>query len=209
MQPLKDHLPRIFQANIVRLYDRVVRPGLGLLPVHSELVFGVAPTLDAFLARASAQVDNYTANEAAKAYALTLAAVFERQLSAQARAIVAASAAASPGKNPRYEELLELCAGYAGLDLASLGLEADLKELLLVANVVRHGEGPSCDKLRAVAPNLWQYEPSEYVDIVSGKPPVSETMLIRAGDLARYVRAAGRFWGHADPLPLATLEVPV
>jgi hypothetical protein len=208
MQPLENQLPRIFQANIVRLYDRVVRPGLGLLPVHSELVFGVAPTLDAFLAWASAQVDNYTANEAGKAYALTLAAVFERQLSAQARAIVA-SAAASPGKNPRYEALLELCAGHAGLDLAALGLEADLKELLLVANVVRHGEGPSCDKLRAVAPNLWQYEPSEYVDIVSGKPPVSETMLIRAGDLARYARAAGRFWGHADPLPLASLEVPV
>ena len=88
-------------------------------------------------------------------------------------------------------------------------VDADLKELLLVANVVRNGEGPSCDKLRAVAPNLWQYEPSEYVDIVSGKPPVSETMLIRDGDLARYVRSAGRFWGHADPLPRASLEVPV
>jgi hypothetical protein len=207
--PPETQLPRIFQANIVRLYDRVVRPGLDLLPVHSELGFGVAPTLKTLLARAASQVDNYTANEAAKAFALTVAAVFERQLSAQVRAIVAAGAAASPGKNARYEALLELCAGYAGLDLTRLGLQADLNELLLVANVVRHGEGPSCEKLRALAPGLWQYEPTEYVDIVTGSPPISEQMRIRPCDLARYVRAAGRFWGYADPLPMATVEVPV
>lgn len=81
MQALEYQLPRVFQANILRLYDRVVRPGVESLPVHSKLAFGMAPTLDAVLDRAAAQVDNYTANEAAKAFALTIAAVFERQLS--------------------------------------------------------------------------------------------------------------------------------
>lgn len=200
--------PRIFQANILRFYERVVRPGLALLPVHLELVFGEAPTLDAFLARAAAQVDNHTANEAAKAYALTLAAVFERQLSVWSRAIVAGGGTAVKAK-PRYEDLLEHCAIHAGLDLEGPGLRADLVELLLVGNVVRHGEGGSCDRLRAAAPDLWIYAPSQYVDIVAGEPPVSELMRIRDEDLARYVRAAGRFWGHADPLPMATREVPV
>lgn len=209
MAGLEQQLPRIFQANIVRLFERVVRPGLALLPTHAELAFGVAPTLDAFLDRAAAQVDNYTANEAAKAYALTIAAVFERQLSAWSQAIVASGATASPCRAARYEALLELCADHAGVDLAALGLGPDLVELLLVGNVVRHGEGPSCERLRAVAPQLWAYEPSAYVDIVAGPPLFSELVRIREQDLARYVRAAARFWGHADPLPMAALEVPV
>jgi hypothetical protein len=209
MQSLEIQLPRIFQANIVRLYDRVVRPGMALLTVHSELVFGVASVTNACLERAAAQVDNYTANEAAKAYALTVAAVFERQLRTWARSIVASSAVPPLGENARYEALLDLCATYAGLDLQRLGVAADLTELLLVGNVVRHGEGRSCNKLRRLAPTLWNYEPSEYVDIVTDSPPVSELMRIREADLARYARAAGRFWGHADPLPMPAREVPI
>lgn len=207
MQTIEAQLPRIFQANIARLFDRVVRPGLALLPVHSQLVFGEAPSMDAFLDRAAAQVDNYTANEAAKAYALTLAAVFERQLSAWARAIAATGATAVKTK-PRYEDLLAYGSAYRGIDLPGLGLEADLKELLLVGNVVRHGEGGACDALREHAPGLWDYEPSEYVDLVAGPPSTSEQMRIREADLLRYIRATTRFWGHADPLPLAATSVP-
>lgn len=207
MQTLAAQLPRIFQANIARLFDRVVRPGMALLPVHSELVFGEAPSLDEFLDRAAAQVDNYTANEAAKAYALTLSAVFERQLSAWARAIAAGGAAAVK-KKPRYEDLLAYCAAYGAIDLPGLRLEADLRELLLVGNVVRHGEGGACESLRAQAPRLWDYEPSEYVDLVAGPPATSEQMRIRDDDLVRYIRATTRFWGHADPLPMAATSVP-
>ena len=101
------------------------------------------------------------------------------------------------------------CATHAGLDLDRLGVQVDLTELLLVGNVVRHGEGPSCDRLRSMSPMLWAYAPSAYVDIVSEAPPVSERMRVSAYDLARYVRAAARFWGHVDSLPLAALEVPV
>lgn len=75
-----DNLPRIFQANIDRLFQRVIYPGLQTLSIHAELRFGEASSMDEFLDRAKAQVDNYTANEGAKAYALVLAALFERQL---------------------------------------------------------------------------------------------------------------------------------
>lgn len=81
-----DQLPRVFQANLAGLFDRIILPRLAALAVHLRLERGEAATLDAFLDRAAAQVDNYTANEAAKAYVLTLAAVFERQLSVWARA---------------------------------------------------------------------------------------------------------------------------
>ena len=87
MSSRKDQLPRIFQANLGRLADRVILPGLQALTVHPSLETGSAPTLDAFLNRAAAQVDNYTANEAAKAYALIMAGLFERQLSLWTNAI--------------------------------------------------------------------------------------------------------------------------
>ena len=62
-----DQLPRVFQGNLARLVDRIIRPGLDALALHSRLERGEVATLDAFLDRAAAQVDIYTANEAAKA----------------------------------------------------------------------------------------------------------------------------------------------
>lgn len=76
----QDQLPRLFQANTDRLFQRVIHPGLVALPIHAVLMFGEATAVDAFLTRAVAQVDNYTAKEAAKAFTLTLAGLFERQL---------------------------------------------------------------------------------------------------------------------------------
>jgi hypothetical protein len=74
------NLPRVFQANTDRLFQRLIRPGLDALPIYAELRFGEAASMDEFLDQAAAQVDNYTANEAAKAFTLTLAGLFERQL---------------------------------------------------------------------------------------------------------------------------------
>ncbi|WP_204310744.1 hypothetical protein, partial [Escherichia coli] len=51
------------------------------LVLHPVLEEGDAASMNEFLDRAAAQADNYTANEAAKSFVLTLAAVFERQLS--------------------------------------------------------------------------------------------------------------------------------
>jgi len=34
---VKDQLPRIFQANLARLFERVVQPAMEALPVHSSL----------------------------------------------------------------------------------------------------------------------------------------------------------------------------
>ncbi|MBJ6889195.1 hypothetical protein JG637_19355, partial [Vibrio cholerae] len=62
-----DQLPRVFQANADRFYQRVILPTLDQLPVHGTLVVGEAKTIDEFLDRCAAQVDNHTANEAAKA----------------------------------------------------------------------------------------------------------------------------------------------
>lgn len=72
--------PRAFQANTDRLFQRVLYPGLAALPIHSVLSSGEPVTMDEFLDRAAAQVDNYTANETAKAFTLTLAKPIRRCL---------------------------------------------------------------------------------------------------------------------------------
>jgi hypothetical protein len=60
-----DNLPRVFQANTDRLFQRLIWPGLNALPIHAELRFDEAASMNEFLNRAAAQVDNHTANEAA------------------------------------------------------------------------------------------------------------------------------------------------
>jgi hypothetical protein len=135
-----DNLPRVFQANTDRLFQRLIRPGLDALPIHAELRFGEAASMDEFLDRAAAQVDNYTANEAAKAFTLTLAGLFERQLRIWGRSLGVIGK--KPGRE-LFREYLPLCAAAGGADLD--GISDSLVEMFLVANVFRHGDGTSVD----------------------------------------------------------------
>lgn len=207
MDATKDALPRVFQANLGRLFERVILPVLDSLPHHPTVESGMAATLDQFFDRAAAQIDNYTGNEAAKAFTLILAGVFERQLSIWARAI---HDHGLTDMSPlcSFEALLAGYAKEAGIDLTVDCLGEDLTQMFVVANVVRHGEGPSCDRLRALAPELWDGASSDYLDLLPGKPVASEHLRIRKTDLVRYIRAATRFWGLAEPQPLAIANPP-
>jgi len=207
MSSHKDQLPRVFQANLARLYERVILPVMDSMPYHASLQTGEATSLDQFLDRAKAQVDNYAGNEAAKAFVLTLAGVFERQLSIWARSIQDAGLA-DMAKLRGYEPLLGGCAKMAGIDLACDGLGDELTQMFVVANVVRHGEGQSCNRLRALARQLWDDGAADYFDLLPGTPVASEHLRIRKRDLIRYIRATTRFWGLADPLPMAVIDPP-
>lgn len=204
---IKDQFPRIFQANLARLFERVIQPTMEALPLHSSLESGEAATMDQLLDRAAAQIDNYTANEAAKAFTLTLAATFERQLSIWARAVHRDDATDMP-KTRVFRDFLAICAELAGIDVRQGALGADLTEMFVVANVVRHGEGSSCEELKTIAPALWDDAAADYHDLLAGPPIASEHLRIRTGDLVRYIRATTRFWGLADPLPMAVIDPP-
>lgn len=197
-----EQLPRIFQANLSRFFDRVIWPGMDALTAHPTLATGEAQSLEQFLDRAAAQVDNYTANEAAKSFVLTMAAIFERQLSIWARAKRPDDAPMLRG----FKEQLLACAEIAEVDLGSDNVGPDLLEMFVVANIVRHGEGPACEKLRAIAPALWSNEAGDYLDLLPRPMLPSEHLRLRPADLIRYVRAGTRFWGRCDPLPGAVTE---
>jgi len=202
MNSSKEYLPRIFQANIDRLYRRVIADSVSKLNRHGELTTGTAATMVEFLDRAAAQVDNYTHNEASKAFALILSASFERQIR-----ILGTHWFQEPELSQvptrSFRLLLPEMAKLLLVDLESDGIGDAIIENYLVANVVRHGDGPTCTILRECAPRLWQQEGVEYVDLLPGPSPLSELLLIRPSDLARYANAIIRFWGRADHHPFA------
>ncbi|MFG1293852.1 hypothetical protein [Xanthobacter versatilis] len=204
---LPNCLPRSFQATIDRLFERVIRPMLTAMPIHAELQSGVIDDLDVFLDRCAAQVDNHTANEAAKAFTLILASLFERHLRIWGRGL----GVAMDGKRPGFEqfrEYLPLCAEAGGVELEAGGLGRNLIEMFLVANVYRHGDGPSVRDLVQHAPERWTYETSRYVDILPSNEEQSERLLVQPDDVTRYAGACARLWGRADKMPNALLEPP-
>lgn len=199
--------PRVFQANIDRLFRGVISPSLARLPIHEALETGEAASLDRFLDRAAAIVDNHTVNEAAKAYALVLAAVFERQLRIWGRSLGVTVEKRRPGYEP-FDLYLAACAEAQTLDLDDRNLGQTLNELFLVANVFRHGDGGSLTALRTRAPQFWDYAPTRYIDLSPPGPDQSERLLIGPNDITRYAGACVRFWGLADKGDFATAEPP-
>lgn len=202
-----DHLPRIFQANIDRLFQRVILPGLQALPIHAELHYGEASSMDEFLDRAKAQTDNYTANEAAKAFTLILAALFERQVRIWARSRGFNAGRKTAGREPFRDFIVE-CAQVASVDLSQTKLGHNIIEMFLVANAFRHGDGSSVDELRTHSPDLWSYAQARYVDLLPPNPDASEKLLIQPDDVIRYAGACARFWGRADKLSGAVADPP-
>jgi hypothetical protein len=203
----QDNLPRVFQANIDRFFTRVIAPGLQALPIHTELRYGEAASMVEFLDRAAAQVDNYTANEAAKAFSLALAGLFERQLRIWGRSLGVTMPKYKPGREP-FRDYLGLCVQAGSVDLEDGPIGSNLLEMFLVANVYRHGDGTSVDDLRLHAPARWTYDPSRYVDLLPPNGEESEQLLLQPEDVIRYAGACGRFWGRADKLPMAVTDLP-
>lgn len=193
-------LPRTFQVNVDRFYQRVIVRTLADLLTHETLEVGEATDMNTFLDRCAAQVDNYTANEAAKAFTLMLDGLFERQLARWAQAHSVKFSGAT--------DLSRTAREIAAIDLDAIGVASDLHELHLAGNVARHGDGPACKKLLAKAPHLWIRTSFDYHDVAPKPVPMSEELRIGQDDLRRYARAVVQFWGHADPLPGAVLAAP-
>lgn len=203
-----DQLPRIFQANFDRFYERVIAPAVEAMPVHEALVTGCAPTMEVFLDRCASQVDNYTANEANKVYVLVMIGLFERQLRLWAGLILSRMLVPDT-RTKGFVKLVEAAAKHVAIDLDVGNLGATIKEAFLVGNVVRHGEGKALDRLRKLAPHLIDRSGRDYIDLLTPTSPDSEWLRIRPADVKRYASAIIRFWGLADKLPGAVTEMVV
>ena len=204
---LQENLPRIFQANIDRFLTRVIAPGLAALSIHGKLQLDETADMGEFLDRSAAQVDNYMANEAAKAFTLTLAGLFERQLRIWGRGLGVTLAKYKAGREP-FRDYLALCAQVGGVDLEDVPIGFNLHEMFLVANVYRHGDGTSVEALRDHAPARWTYDARRYRDLLPVEGEQSEQLLLQPQDVVRYAGACVGFWGRADKLEMAVADPP-
>jgi hypothetical protein len=105
--------------------------------------------------------------------------------------------------------LIDELATTKNLDLDARGDRMVLQELSLVANVVRHGDGTSCDVLRRHAPALWCGVEADDLAALEDLHRLSELVDVSDSDLRRYAMSAVRFWGLADPLPMAVIDPPI
>ncbi len=76
-----------------------------------------------------------------------------------------------------------------GFQLAQQSYYADLCELRLVSNVVKHGDGNSCDELQASAPHLFEGY-NYHFDILSN----ADNLELKPTDFTRYAKAVTDFW---------------
>ena len=199
---MTDPLPANFQANIDRLFHRLILPGLDSLKIHDDLKSGEASSMEEFLTWSAAQVDNHTANEAAKAFTLVLSAMFERQLRIWMRSWSDGNLR-EKSERMKFPDLVAAWAKHTEESLVDEALMESLVEMFLVANVFRHGDGTSVRQLQDKAPQLWNYDRSRYVDILPPNPDHSERLLLYPKDVFRYAEACARFWGLVDSDPLA------
>jgi|SRR5665213_11922 len=195
-----EQLPRIFQANFARLFTRVIAPVLGGLTVHPELQTGLASTMDEYLDRCAQQVDNYTANEANKVYALVLVAMFERQFRLWAGLVLAQDPTINAKRDP-FLKLFDMATTVATINLTKTSLRQTIEEVFEVGNVVRHGEGRALQRIQEIAPHLIDRSARTYIDLVAQDTPDSEWLHLGRHDIERYAGAGVQYWGLADKQP--------
>lgn len=191
------------QADIDRFFRRVIQPALAEFDPGDDPPDGVVTDLNVLLDRAQAATHNALCYEMRRAFALVIGSSFERQL----RLWLAAH---NPDSRPEIEraslsELEGLIQELSDANLAIAGVEADVHELWLVTNAVRHGEGRSLRKLAEEKPLFWAHlVPAEHGTL---EPTLAE-MRLSDNDLARYTIAAIRFWAIAGASSIPSVPSP-
>lgn len=193
--------PRLSQNITDRLMSRVILPGLAALPTHENVPKSGAASQEQFLEWAEKHFDNATAGDARRAFALTLAATFERHL----RRWMFRHSTPKAGTMP-FEDLLAAAIRRLPAESARASLSTTLTELVLVGNVLRHGNGRSVTALRRLSPDLWYDCREEDHPWLEETYLHAELMRVDEGRIRRYGNAILQFWGAADELPDAMRE---
>ncbi|MBN9306926.1 MAG: hypothetical protein BGO82_05510 [Devosia sp. 67-54] len=199
----QDLLPRSFQADIMRFFDRAARPLLTDMTPHVGIKTGEKATIDEFLDDARKLTDNRVAFETRRILALSLVAIFERQLRIWGRVHIDDLPADRVSAMP-LDQLLDILVALRHIEIEPKAVDT-LKEMVLVGNVTRHGDGRSIDELRKAAPALWT---SGDAEAERASYTLSEKLEIRDEDFQRYMNAAVAFWGWADREPFAVRAGP-
>ena len=185
-----DWSARYFQNDLDRFYGRVVAPSLKELGLDETLTMPAEFTsMDEGLEYYAKHTTNLVSYEARRCFVLTLVSIFERQLQ---RWVYDHYPDAANNKLTDFDALVKATSEH--YRLASINeytcIWGTIEELRLLANAVRHGDGPSLKQLRKRAPRLWQATPTDILP--------TDAIKILDRDFIRYIDALTRFWGLAD-----------
>jgi hypothetical protein len=190
IQENSDPIAMAAQADIHRFFFKIIHPALIEFEPGPDQPRGEFSDMDAFLDSCAAATHNALCFEMRRTFSLTIGALFERSL----RFWLTSGAPHLRKKieTAKWEELEPMIETIRGVNLDSAGVADDIRELLSIANAVRHGSGPSMKKLLAEAPRFWRHLPMG--DNTPDK--LVSDMRIRADDLWNYTLAILKFW-HA------------
>ena len=174
------------QADIHRLYMKVIQPALAEFTPTAD-VGGETKHIDEFLDRARTNTHNSVCHELRRTFALVLAALFERQLR------VWLSERMPPRKKDveeaKWPDLIQLVT-CVDSSITVSPVMAELGDLILIANAVRHGSGSSAEKLLRRKLQFWNHN--------APKPNVNRNLIgnMRVDDaqLGLYATAVLKFW---------------
>jgi hypothetical protein len=183
------------QADMHRFYVKVIQPALREF-ASTEDVIGLETTdLDVFLEAARQNTQNALCYEMRRTFALTIGALFERQLRSWLSGKIPPAAKEIETESwPRLFERVKTTVG--GVVIAEM---TDLETLRLVANAVRHGNGNAATKLLKDAPHLWNEARRQ-----NWKSDPVGNMRISEAELEKYVAAVLRFWHKAGASQVPT-----
>jgi hypothetical protein len=174
------------QADIHRLYVKVIQPALTEFAPTADIV-GETTDINEFLEHARINTHNSLCHELRRTFALVLGALFERQLRFWLSEKMPAKK--KNVENAKWPGLIKLVNCVDGSITTNLVI-TDLENLWLVANAVRHGNGPSAESLLQKKPDFWSQtgtRPHVKRDLIGN-------MRIDDAQLGLYATAMMRFW---------------
>lgn len=174
------------QADIHRLYVRVIQPAL-IEFVPATDVVEEAANIDEYLEGARINTHNSLCHELRRTFALILGALFERQLRSWLTEKLPTDKKYVEKAN--WPQLIELL-NRLDDSIRTNVVMTDLEILWLVSNAVRHGNGPSADKLLKQTPQFWdQTEMAPNIE-----HDIAGNMRLDDAQLERYAKAVMKFW---------------
>lgn len=192
-----------------QFFDSVVCPAIKKLQQNVETFQASANHLDAF--RQSDTEDLIV--ESLKAFCLSLHSLWERHLrslmAGVAREVFNDVDLIKKCQTQRWDQLDDLFEYLRGFKLQDFRAFDDLDSLQLLANVCRHGDGPSLKRLSDKCPELW---PEPYPPMVSIVGEVKldrfrvDNLCITLEMLERFSEAIQSFWNQAQYIYLESIE---
>ena len=123
--------------------------------------------------------------------------LFEQQLADLVRTAILSD----PVDNPNFSESETAIRTSWHIDITTLPSCKGLDELRLLANCGKHGDGPSCNRLRQLRPTLFtMFPPDDPINKLSGgrtrviAPFGGEHLYVTDDDFRRYVAVVKAFW---------------